>query len=508
MRVFKILLKSFLSVFAIMRVCSVSAASPISIIIFALLVYAFAKIQGEAFQGRIEPPADHILSSVLCLLFTGFTIAALPKALPVNFAGILAAAGLLIIYYHLALLILCAGEYVHITGTLYHNPWFPYLAALLCLICHIPYFLYEYPAVMTSESMNQYAQMIGEYALNNRFPVVHTVLTGWFYGRGIAFINDAVFGIAVCTIAQMIFMAFVAGYVIKTLQKAGIITPIIGIVICFYALMPYNGILSVTMLSDIPFAGCMTLFCAVLLRIMLRPDSISPTGRKEKIKIGEYFSIVLPYVFSTVMISLLKTNGWYVFLISIPFILFVYKSAWKLTVPMTLAALAIVLFVKYPCMEIYEISQNDTSGTVSYMRPGTFNEYILQTRGFWYPDVQNTVRFDEGICNNDLGLESRPLIDKDMIDTVKDILFNHTDTIPVYGAFWSIGFMLWLLLAAAALCIKMQNAANLLICLPLCALMIMLCTIEPVRAEFKAAYSLAYSLPLFMTVPFIRRAAA
>jgi len=188
---------------------------------------------------------------------------------------------------------------------------------------------------------------------------VHTALIGFFYNIGLAFTGNAHFGLALYTLAQMLFMALVAGYVVRTMQKANIITPVIIITILFYAFIPYHGIYAVTIWKDVPFAGCFTLFSAALMRFLLRGNAAATSGRAPKLHIGEYFSLVLPYILSGIMLCLLRANGWYAFLISLPFILLVYRKSWRTMLPIHAVILLLVLFVKYPVMQVYDIKQAD-----------------------------------------------------------------------------------------------------------------------------------------------------
>lgn len=129
---------------------------------------------------------------------------------------------------------------------------------------------------MTPDSINQYAQVIGAYQLSNHHSIVHTALIGLFYKIGLSITQDIHTGLALYTIAQMVFMALSAGYVVRTLQKADVITPVVLLTIGFYALMPYNGVYAVTIWKDIPFAGCVTIFAAALMRFLLRVASPPP----------------------------------------------------------------------------------------------------------------------------------------------------------------------------------------------------------------------------------------
>ncbi len=588
MRLIKISAKSFFTLFAVMRLFHIQTRNPLSIILFLVFFYIYMKLQEDHFVSRINMK-DLWLSNLLSLLFAGFTIANTYQTVLFDMENFIfctvtllsTAIGLIAIYYHLILCLLQASDLVHITGMAYQAPWLPYVTMLCCLICWLPYFLHAYPGVMTPDSINQYAQVLGVYELSNHHSIVHTALIGMFYQLGLRFTNDVYFGLALYTLAQMIFMAFAAGYVVKTLQKADIITPILIAVICFYALMPYNGALNVTIWKDIPFAGAMTIFCAALLRFLLRPDATLPTGDmsrfgRQRLKISEYFTLVAPYVFSGVLLCLLRPNGWYAFLLSLPFILFVYRSSWRTMVPIHLTILALVLFVKYPCMNVYEIKQADfveslsvpvqqiacviaqnkslseeelnfvshimdVTQVASKYQPNVsdniknliretgsdyleahkteffqvwlsiglshpkayFDAYVAQTNGYWYPDIAYDVGLAEGIYPNEFGLSWQPILRGNIVVKIKEILFKLHDIIPLYGALWSIGLIFWILLIAIAICLRSENTANALICLPLAALVLTLSIASPVAAEFRYAYALFYAMPIFLAAPFI-----
>jgi len=362
----KIFVKSFLSLFAIMRVTGMSTKNPCSIILFLILLCVFTKLHSNHIEGHIVP-GDMTLSTILGVLFSIFTLSTQYSVILGSMTSrlfcavilLLTAAGLLIIYYYLAIWFLQAASTLTLTGSGYSYAWIPFLTVLICLLCWLPYFLYEYPGVMTPDSINQYAQVIGAYELSNHHSVVHTALIGLFYKIGMGLTGDPHTGLALYTIAQMIFMASVAGYVVRTLQKANAVMPVLVITICFYALIPYNGAFAATIWKDIPFAGCMTLFAAALMRFLLRGSFAASSDTIPKLTPGEYFTLLLPYIVSGILLCLLRSNGWYALLLSVPFILITYRKWWKTMLPVHLIILLLALFVKYPVMHVYEIRQAD-----------------------------------------------------------------------------------------------------------------------------------------------------
>jgi len=415
----KIFMKSFLSLFAIMRITGMSTKNPCSLILFLILLYVFAKLGSDHVEGHIVP-GDMTLSAVLSALFAIFTISAqyqtvLGSLTNPLFCGtilLLTGGGLLLIYYHLSIWFLQTASCLNLTGAGYSYAWIPFLAALACLLCWLPYFLYEYPGVMTPDSINQYAQIIGAYELSNHHSVTHTALIAMFYQFGLSFTGDPHMGLALYTFAQMLFMAFVAGYVVRTLQKADVIMPVLVLTICFYALMPYNGVYAVTIWKDILFAGSMTLFAATLMRFLLRGSYAASSDTVPKLQVSEYFTLLLPYVLSGILLCLLRTNGWYVFVLSVPFILITYRKWPKVIIPANLIILMLVLFVKYPVMHVYEIQQDSIVEALSIPlqqlarvladkeslseKEAAFLEQLMdveQAANLYQPDVSDNIKY-------------------------------------------------------------------------------------------------------------------
>lgn len=410
-----------------MRLTGMETRSPVSIILFIMLLYIFSGLSSDRTESRIEPK-DPLIAAVLSLILCTFTLAARYEIILGEMTSRLFCAvillftwfGLFLIYFYLSIWLLQSANQLHITGNTYSSAWLSIVTVIACIFCWLFYFLHEYPGVMTPDSINQYAQIIGAYELSNHHSIVHTALIGLFYNIGFSITGNAYFGLALYTLAQMLFMALTAGYVVRTMQKAGIITPVIIITILFYALMPYNGIYAVTIWKDIPFAGCMTLFCAALMRFLLRGNAQTASEHAPKLHFSEYFSLVLPYVFSGVMLCLLRTNGWYAFLVSLPFIIIIYRRSWRIMLPVHAVILLLVLFVKYPVMQVYDIKQADFVESLSVpvqqlARVISFNETINEEQLEFVENIMDVTRVGE-LYQPDVSDNIKNLIREDGID--------------------------------------------------------------------------------------------
>lgn len=435
----KIFLNSFFALFAVVRLTGMGTKSPVSILIFITFLYIFSGLNNDNTESRIESK-DPFISAVLSLILCTFTLAAKYEVIlggitSTLFCGIILLFtwfGLFLIYFYLSIWLMQAVSRLHITGSTYSSAWLSVIAVLSCIFCWLVYFLHEYPGIMTPDSINQYAQVIGAYELSNHHSIVHTGMIGLFYGVGISITGDVHFGLALYTLAQILFMALAAGYVVRTMQKATIKTPVIVITILFYALMPYNGIYAVTIWKDIPFAGCFTIFAAALMRFLLRGNASFSSEHIEKFCLSEYFSIVFPYTLSGIMLCLLRTNGWYAFLASLPFILLVYRKSWRTMLPIHAAILLVVLFVRYPVMQVYDIKQADFVESLSVpmqqiARVVAQNEGLSEEQLTFVGQIMDVTRVAE-VYQPDISDNIKNLIRQngtDYLETHKDEFFKN-----------------------------------------------------------------------------------
>lgn len=137
--------------------------------------------------------------------------------------------------------------------------------------------------------------------------------------------------------------------------------------------------------------------------------------------------------------------------------------------------------------------------------PSTYiRAYIDQTIGYWYPDVAYTVGDIDGIIANETGVTSHPLIGGPFIVKTKEILQKLGDMLPLYGLLFSMGAMFWTLTGCIAVVFAKKQYQRFILFLPGLAVILTLLVATPVSSEFRYAYSLAYTMPLYLLLPFIR----
>lgn len=475
--------------------------------------------------------------------------------------------GFLICFYKLLLFLFSySGDRETLRGILYRTEEepavkrFPLFCFLFCLLCWLPYFLYQYPGIMTPDSINQLEQVLGLIGYNNHHPFVHTMIFSLFYHIGFALSSDMVAAVSFYTFFQMCFLAFSVSYFIRTLEIFRIRPVVMLVLTLFYALVPYHAVFSVTVWKDILFAAVALLFSCSMFRMMKQ------TGLLE---LGMF-------VFSGIMICLLRSNGWYGFLFCLPFLLTYYRKRARLMFPAVAGILLAAMVVKYPVMNSMDVKQPDLieslsiptqqiaavlcndrelnerqwelvhhvidttyikdlynptfadnmkelvrAGDQDYLAshkreyfklwvelgcryPGDYVQaYIDQTYGYWYPDSFYPVAEGEGISATDLGVSHTPLIGGPIVVKAKEISLKLGGMVPIYGLLWSMGVAFYVLLFCAGNAFVRNEKKKLICYLPSFALYLTVMAAAPVATDFRYVYFMVFSLPFYLMVAVI-----
>ena len=187
---------------------------------------------------------------------------------------------------------------------------------ILIIICWIPYLIKYYPGVMTPDSILQAGQAI-VYGLNSHHPMFHTLIIKVCLTIGNC-INDYNLGVAIYSIMQMLAMSSIFAYTILYMYKKNLPQKFYIIVLVFFAIYPVFGIYSITMWKDILFAGAMLLYTIQVVELIHNTDKY-------------IYSIKCNIVFiiSVLLVVLLRNNGIYAIVLSIPIMIMALKKYWK-----------------------------------------------------------------------------------------------------------------------------------------------------------------------------------
>lgn len=231
-------------------------------------------------------------------------------------------------------------------------------SSVIMLLAWLPYFIYMFPVVMTTDSNWQMKQALGIDAYSNHHPVVHTVIIKLFYSVGnFLFHGNANLAVATYSVCQAILLSMAFSYLILTLYEFGFRKSVLIAVLLSYALPSYHALYSITMWKDIWFGGIVLVLSTTLWRILVH----SRTGKK-KIHYSEF---IMFYIFGVGM-CLFRSNGLYAFVLLILFITvyFVRQKNYAIILN-AVSALVVALIVKGPVYNAIGVTPVDTIESLS-----------------------------------------------------------------------------------------------------------------------------------------------
>lgn len=358
-------LECFFATWAIMRIGNLHSMNIIAFLFFLLCIICFSAIEKEfALQVSANNKIPKIISGILSGIFTCFYLSDTAKSLVSDLnnklfqiAIILATAlGLYILLYKTIRYLMCKINGFELKDNPNVSkviPKLPFVSFVLIVLCRIPWLLYSYPGIMTPDSINQFRQVVGISPFSNHHPWVHTMTISLFYHIGRLFTSDINNAFLFFTLFQICFMAFAASYLIWVITKYTKSLPLLSGIIAFYVLLPYHNVMAICIWKDVMFSGTLLLFCTSLFYLL-----------KEGIKKQNLFSLIL-YFISGFLMCLYRSNGWYAFIVTLPFLLFAFRKTWKIMFPLHIVLLALILFVKGPVMNHYNVEQPDFIESIS-----------------------------------------------------------------------------------------------------------------------------------------------
>lgn len=149
-------------------------------------------------------------------------------------------------------------------------------------------------------------------------------------------------------------LAFSFSYVIGYLYAKKVKVKFLIFMLAAYALSPINGIYSVIMWKDIPFAAVCLLF---LLLLVYMKDK----GSEGKLR----FLAWGLFVILSFMVCFLRTNGLYAYLLLIPFMIYTFRSE-KFYVFVSIGlVLALAVLYKGPVFNHFGVTEPDTIESLS-----------------------------------------------------------------------------------------------------------------------------------------------
>ena len=134
--------------------------------------------------------------------------------------------------------------------------------------------------------------------------------------------------------------------------------------------------------------------------------------------------------------------------------------------------------------------------------PGAYvRAQIDQTKGYWYPDVSYWSMMNHCVDSDYLTIFKDRQLPNWWCNIFYTVYF-YLPSLPLAGLIYSIGTATWTLIALFALCIAKGLKKELLIYVPVLAVVLAVCFVTPVYAEYRYVYPLFTTLPLLGVLPF------
>lgn len=187
-------------------------------------------------------------------------------------------------------------------------------------------FFAQYPGVVSVDSVSTIQQVM-EQDYDNIMPFWHTVTFGVIFKLGYLLFHDYSAAVAFFHFMQILFMGACFSFAVTTLYQARVPKLWVLLTALLYIFSYYNIIYSVTLWKDVPFGGAVLLFIAALYRL------IRNVGKDRWIN----YAVMIA---GAMGLSLLRTNGWYAFLVTVLITLFVWRGNDR---KLTIAMLAVLL---------------------------------------------------------------------------------------------------------------------------------------------------------------------
>ncbi|MBQ2405707.1 MAG: hypothetical protein II312_03375 [Lachnospiraceae bacterium] len=179
--------------------------------------------------------------------------------------------------------------------------------------------------------------------------VLYTIILGSFVKLGQYIFNSENIGIFMYTIVQMIFTAWVLAYSLYKMKKYNVNAGIRTVSLVFLCLFPWIPRYAIMATKDTLFADFLLLYLLIILDIVEQ--------NKEKIPLKQLVLIVI----YAIIIFLLRKNGLYVVLLSVPFLMMIQKKWIK-----SLVVIMVCVFLsKFLYSDVILSAAKITDGSVS-----------------------------------------------------------------------------------------------------------------------------------------------
>lgn len=434
------------------------------------------------------------------------------------------------------------------------------LCVILIFISWLPYFIMFWPGIISPDSYSQIQQVLGDLKLDDHHPIFHTAIIGIFIKLGLNIFDNINIAISLYTIAQMLMLSISYAFVIKFLRKNKVPTIFRIITLIYYMLYPIHAVYSTIMWKDILFSGIFPIFVIYCIKILSNTEEFFKHKKNPIIFVLiTLLTIYLRhnglYVALLTMISILifVRKYWRKFLPLFLIIIVLYEainfyiynilnvSKGSIAEAMSIPLQQIARTIKYNYNEIDEDTKIKVNNyfkeqniweqysptlsdnvkfkfDVNYFKENKselvkiwiklFTKYpkdyiesaLANSYGYYYAEANSSIL---GIydMNNKYNIKLQPKENTKFYDIFMTII--QYKNIPILSMIFSIGAEFWLIIILLGYEIYKKQYKHVLIYLPILILWLT-CVASPVYNEFRYAYPIFTTLPVYFCLNFIK----
>lgn len=234
------------------------------------------------------------------------------------------------------------------------RPWLWGVGSFLVIVAVDCIFLLAFfPGVMEYDSFQQMCQVLGD-PYSNHHPWLHTMLIKLVWELGLLVLGSTNRAFALYSLFSICMLAFAFSCVVAWLRGRGMRKGCLIVLGLLYVLSPINQMFSIIMWKDIPFAVSVLLFTLLLC-----------TMRDRAVEGKSCLACWILFVPLGFCVCFFRSNGLYVFLGMIPFLIWAFWRQKRAVIPAIGAVLIAGALYKGPVFDYFDVTEPDIIESLS-----------------------------------------------------------------------------------------------------------------------------------------------
>lgn len=240
------------------------------------------------------------------------------------------------------------------SGSKITRPWiYGICFFFLTLIVDLFFLLTFFPGVMEYDSYQQMCQVLGD-PYSNHHPWLHTIMIKGIYKAGLFLLHSTNRAFALYSFFSICMLAFSYACVVTYFCTKGMKKQYVILLGLLYLLSPINQMYSIIMWKDIPFGVSIVLFTLLICRM-----------RENLLECRSNLLCWIIFVPLSFCVCFFRSNGLYVFLGMIPFLVWGFWKQKKAAVLAVALVLGMGIFYKGPVFQYFNVKEPDTIESLS-----------------------------------------------------------------------------------------------------------------------------------------------